>query len=159
MNKFKRPARADQAGDEVIVYRPSRVQIALPAASAIVVATLLLYLGLLFTEDPLPAGDLGKGLLLALIAGAACFVLPRPKGVQATRSALVVGRSARGRIPWADVVAIQVGPSIFGRRVVVALKDGRRFTLAAPLSLLDREFDQKAEGLIARWESHRKRKR
>ncbi|MFD9719849.1 hypothetical protein [Streptomyces sp. NPDC059076] len=159
MNKFKRPARNDKPSNEVITYRPSRVQIAVPATVGILMASLLLYVGMLFTDDPMPVSQLRNGVLMAAIAGAACCVIPRPRGVQATASALVVARGSRGKIPWGDVAEIQVGRTIWGRRLVVVRKNGNQFALSSPMSMLDKRFDEKADELLAYWESRRKRKR
>ncbi|MEU5398407.1 hypothetical protein ABZ348_03810 [Streptomyces sp. NPDC005963] len=159
MNKFKRPARNDKPSNEAIRYRPSRMQIAVPATVGILLATALLYVGLLFTDDPMPMSQIRNGVLLAAIAGAVCCVLPRPRGVQATSSALIVGRGPRGKIPWGDVASIQVGRTIWGRRLVVIRKNGNQFALSSPMSMLDKQFDEKAAQLLGYWESRRKRKR
>jgi hypothetical protein len=66
-----------------------------------------------------------------------------------------IGQGKR-QIPWADIARIDVRRVLGVRQVSISLVTGKRLTLAAPLSFLDRRFDTRVEELTGWWQTYRR---
>jgi hypothetical protein len=118
----------------------------------------LLYLGLRWTADPMTATELRTCAYAAILATVAVVILPRSGGARLTPEHMVVfshiGQSKR-QIPWADITRIDVRRVLGVRQVSISLVTGKRLTLAAPQSFLDRRFDTRVEELTGWWKTYR----
>lgn len=134
-------------------------QLVVPVVLGMALATGLLYLGLRWTADPMTTGDLRTCAHAAVVAVVGVRVLTCDRGTRLLPEYLEAYSrvSHRGRrIPWADIVSVDVRRSAGVRRVHLALVTGEHVNLAAPMSFLDRRFDARVEELTGWWESHRR---
>ncbi|MFJ8112154.1 hypothetical protein [Streptomyces sp. NPDC096132] len=136
-------------------FRLSIPQRTLPVAVAFPCATLLLYACLAFTDDPMGAGELGRTVGWACFGVAGVALLRRSHGILLTEDALVVVNGWRRTLPWAGIDRLEVRRTLGVRQVVAHTKDGRRTTLPAPTSFLDKRFEDKVRTLTERWQERR----
>ncbi|WP_326720726.1 hypothetical protein OHT59_15735 [Streptomyces sp. NBC_00243] len=87
------------------------------------------------------------------MASAAVTVLTRHHGVILTEEVLVVRGNRRRRIPWTDIIRLEVRRILGVRQVIVHTRDGRATVLHAPTSFVDGQFDQKVAVLREWWEA------
>jgi hypothetical protein len=139
-------------------YRVGAAQAAVPALVGAALAVCLVYLGLRWTADPMTATELRTCAHAVILATVAVVILPRSGGARLTPEHMVVfshiGQGKR-RIPWADITRIDVRRVLGVRQVSISLVTGKRLTLAAPQSFLDRRFDTRVEELTGWWETYR----
>lgn len=139
-------------------YRVGAAQAAVPVLVGTALAMRLLYLGLRWTADPMTATELRTCAYAAILATVAVVILPRSGGARLTPEHMVVfshiGQSKR-QIPWADITRIDVRRVLGVRQVSISLVTGKRLTLAAPQSFLDRRFDTRVEELTGWWKTYR----
>jgi hypothetical protein len=94
-------------------------------------------------------------LSAVVIASVVVPALPSRYGVKLTHNCLVVLGNRRREIAWRDIIGLEIRKAAGIRTVVVAVSDGRRIVLRAPMSLLDRRFDHKVQVLTDRWAAGR----
>lgn len=139
-------------------YRVGAAQAAVPLLVGAALAMCLLYLGLRWTADPMTTTELRTGAYAVILATGAVVILPRSGGARLTPEHMVVyaaiGQGKR-QIPWADITRIDVRSILGIRQVSISLVTGKRLTLAAPQSFLDRRFDTRGEELTGWWETYR----
>jgi hypothetical protein len=68
---------------------------------------------------------------------------------------LVLRGGRRRDIAWRDIMGLEVRKTAGVRTLVVHVSDGRRIPLRAPMSFLDRHFDDKAQVLMDWWTARR----
>ncbi|WP_416985725.1 hypothetical protein [Streptomyces sp. T028] len=136
-------------------FRLGLAQRVLPGALGFLTASVVLYVGLLFTDDPMSAGELGRMVGWSLFGVAVLALTGRGRGVILTEDALVVVHGERRTFPWAGIEHLVVRRTFGVSQVVAYLKDGRRVTLPAPTSFADARFEEKARELTECWEERR----
>lgn len=140
---------APSTPDILVVYRLSRLQVAIPVAAGYFLALILLIAFALTGGSP----ALGEvGLLCGPVLAIAVISTPRPsRSIQLTPHALITQRGFHKRtIPWADIAHLEIRKS-FGIRTLTAHTVHRKaYNLPAPSSLADPEFDVKAAAVFAR---------
>lgn len=134
----------------MITYRHGLLQLAVLYLVPGLVAIGLVYGGLAFTSDPMPLSEVKQFLSAVVVATAAVTVLTRNHGVSLTEEALVVRGNRRRRIPWTDIVRLEVRRVLGVRQVIVHTRDGRATVLHAPTSFVDGQFDRKV-GTLTEW--------
>jgi hypothetical protein len=127
------------------------VQIAAPVLGGLLVGTVLAYVLVAAGGGRMTAGELWTCVSAALLASVVVPVLPPHYRVQLSDDFLVLRGGVRRDIAWRDIVGIEVRNTVGVRTVVVQVSDGRRIPLRAPVSLLDRGFDDKAQVLMDWW--------
>ncbi|MFE9765766.1 hypothetical protein ACFYPC_14760 [Streptomyces sp. NPDC005808] len=95
--------------------------------------------------------ELRSCLSAAVIASIVFPFLPPHYGVELTPNSLVVLGNRRREIAWRDIIGLEIRKTAGIRTVIVAVSDGRRIVLRAPMSLLDRRFDHKIQVLTDWW--------
>ncbi|MFF1678559.1 hypothetical protein ACFVYG_21280 [Streptomyces sp. NPDC058256] len=140
----------------MITFRQGPLQLALPAFLGLLGGTALVYAGLAFTADPMPLSEVKVCVSAAVVAAAGIALLNRHHGVSLTEEALVVRGNRRRRIPWTDIIRLEVRRVLGVRQVVVHTRDGRRTVLRAPTSFIDGGFDRKVGILTEHWEARRR---
>ncbi|MFI1052708.1 hypothetical protein [Streptomyces griseoruber] len=136
-------------------FRLGLAQRALPGAIGFLSASLVLYVGHFFTDDPMSAGDLAQLLGWSLVGVAVLALTGRRRGVILTEDALVVVNGARRVFPWPGIERLQVRRVLGVSQVVAHLADGRRTTLPAPTSFVDPRFEEKVRELTECWQERR----
>ncbi|MEO3974900.1 hypothetical protein [Streptomyces sp. CAU 1734] len=136
-------------------YGLSTPQFSAPFVLSVLPAALLLRAVLLVTGEPVSAAGFRDSLGIFAAAALGCLLLPRPRAVTASPRGIVFGKGGRGRAEWGEVIGIGVRRRAGIRTVLLSLRDGRRITLRAPISFLDRRFDGSVAELRARWRNHR----
>ncbi|MCX5560656.1 hypothetical protein [Streptomyces sp. NBC_00038] len=137
----------------MITFRQGPLQLALPAFLGILGGTALVYAGLALTADPMPLSEVKVCVSAAVVAAAGIALLNRHHGVSLTEEALVMRGNRRRRIPWTDIVQVEVRRTLGVRQVVVHTRDGRATVLRAPMSFVDGQFDRKVAVLREWWEA------
>ncbi|MCJ0869484.1 hypothetical protein [Streptomyces sp. AP-93] len=142
-----------------VELRLTAAQVTVPVVLGLALATGLLQLGLRWTADPMTAAELRDCAYAAGAGVVGALVLPRLRGARLTPEYLAAftafGQRER-RIPWANVLGIDVHRTAGVRSVSVRLVTGECLTLAAPMSFLDRRFDARVTELTDWWESNRR---
>ncbi|MEU1185296.1 hypothetical protein ABZ464_48360 [Streptomyces sp. NPDC005820] len=136
-------------------FRLLSTQRAAPAALGFLSASLALYFGRFFSEDPMSVVELGQVVGWSFAGVTVLALTGRNRGVNLTEDALVVVHGGRRAFPWAGIERLEVRRAFGVRQVVAHLTDGRRTTLPAPTSFLDPRFDDKVRELTAYWEERR----
>ncbi|MGW0713070.1 hypothetical protein ACWD4G_45360 [Streptomyces sp. NPDC002643] len=146
------PAPRRRSTEPGIVFTPGRLRPALLILLAGALALTVLHVGLSFTDDPMTGGEFRQWLGAALTAAIVVpFLFPDGR-VTLTEDALLIG-AGRRRVPWRDIRDLEVRRVLGVRHLVVRTTDGRRTTLHAPSSFLDRNFDRKVRVLTDHWQT------
>lgn len=97
-------------------------------------------------------GELGQMLLAATAACTVVASTAKGYGVSLTEEALVLGGVRHRTILRASIHRLEVQRSLGVSRIAVYTADGRRTMLRAPMSFLDREFEDKARVITEWWQ-------
>ncbi|MGW1722405.1 hypothetical protein ACWCQK_05620 [Streptomyces sp. NPDC002306] len=119
--------------------------------------TALAYLLVEATGGHMTAAELWSCLSSAVVASAVVPALPPSYRVELNDNCLVLRGSGRREIAWRDIIGLEIRKTVGIRTVVVQVSDGRRIPLRAPMSFLDRGFDDKANVLRDWWTARRGR--
>lgn len=117
--------------------------------------TALVYVLLEATGEHMTAGELWSCLSAAVFASVAVPLLPPHYRVELNDDCLVLLGSGRREIAWRDVIGVEIRKAAGNRTVMVRVADGRRIPLRAPMSFLDRRFDDKARVVTDWWTARR----
>jgi hypothetical protein len=101
------------------------------------------------------AGEVWTWVSTTVLASVVVPVLSPHYRVELSDNFLVVRGSGHRDIAWRDIIGLEVRKTAGVRTVVVHVSDGRRIPLRAPISLLDRRFDDKAQVLVDWWTARR----
>ncbi|MFD9324135.1 hypothetical protein ACFWDQ_42010 [Streptomyces sp. NPDC060053] len=142
-------------GGATPTFRLGALQIAAPLLGGLLVGTALAYVLVEATGGHMTAGELWTCVSAGVIASVVVPSLPPRHGVELTHSRLVVLGGGRREIVWQDIIGLEIRKTLGIRTVVVQVSDGRRIPLRAPMSLLDRGFDDKARTLADWWTARR----
>ncbi|MFD5575209.1 hypothetical protein [Streptomyces cadmiisoli] len=149
------PLAPSSAGGAAPTYRLGVVQIAAPVLGGLLVGTVLAYVLVAASGGRMTAGELWACVSAAMLASVVVPVLPPHYRVQLSEDFLVLHGGRRRDIAWRDITGVEVRKTAGVRTVVVHMSDGRRIPLRAPMSLLDRRFDDKVQVLMDWWTAHR----
>ncbi|GAA5702546.1 hypothetical protein [Streptomyces avermitilis] len=143
------------AGGAAPAFRLGALQIAAPILGGLVAGTALAYVLVEATGGHMTAGELWSWVSATVIASVVVPSLSPRYGVELTHNQLVLLGGGRRKIAWQDIVGMEIRKTAGIRTVVVQVSDGRRTPLRAPMSLLDRGFDDKAQVLTGWWAARR----
>lgn len=155
MNGPAGPLPPTSAGGAAPTFKLAAVQIAVPVLGGLLAGTALVYVLLAATGERMTAGELWVCVSAAVVASAALPLLPPSYGVELADSRLVIRGAGRREIEWRDITGLEIRRSVGVRTVVVSVTDGRRIPLRAPMSFLDRRFDDKVKVLTEWWTARR----
>ncbi|MGW7613492.1 hypothetical protein ACWGKW_40875 [Streptomyces sp. NPDC054766] len=113
--------------------------------------TTLAYLLVEATGGHVTAAELWSCLSAAVVASAVVPALPPHYRVELNDNCLVLRGGGRREIAWRDIIGLEIRKTVGIRTVVVQVSGGRRIPLRAPMSFLDRDFDDKARVLTDWW--------
>ncbi|MFJ7062719.1 hypothetical protein ACIQVA_34370 [Streptomyces microflavus] len=113
--------------------------------------TALAYLLVAATGGHMTAAELWSCLSAAVVASVLVPALPPHYRVELNDHCLVLRGGGRREIPWRDIIGLEIRKTVGIRMVVVQVSGGRRIPLRAPMSFLDRGFDNKAKVLTDWW--------
>ncbi|MGW0874478.1 hypothetical protein ACWD3Z_28945 [Streptomyces sp. NPDC002740] len=136
-------------------FRLGALQIAAPLLCGLLVGTALAYVLVEATGGHMTAGELWTCVSAGVIASVVVPVLPPRQGVELAHGRLVLLGGGRREIAWQDIIGMEIRKTLGVRMVVVQVSDGRRTALRAPMSLLDRGFDDKVQVLTDWWTARR----
>ncbi|MFC9845549.1 hypothetical protein ACFWFF_08525 [Streptomyces sp. NPDC060223] len=152
MNGPARPFPPGNPGGPAPKFLLGVLQIAATTLGGLLAGTALANVLLLVTVgEYMTAEELRLCLSSVVIASVVCPVLPPRFGVELTPNWLVVRGNRRRQIAWRDIIGLEIRKTAGIRTVIVAVSDGRRIVLRAPMSLLDRRFDHKVQVLMDWW--------
>ncbi|MFJ5934510.1 hypothetical protein [Streptomyces sp. NPDC093071] len=145
--------------EKVSGFRLSVPQTAVPIILGMTLAVGIVYLGLWLSDDPMTAEEL-RTIAYAAGAGAiGALLLPRMYEVRLTPEGLSTStpleRRHRRLIPWHDISEINVRRTTGVDRVVISLESGEKVTLNAPMSFLDRKFNDRVSEIKSWRNTHR----
>ncbi|MEV6181724.1 hypothetical protein [Streptomyces sp. NPDC052015] len=143
------------AGGAASTFRLGVVQTAAPVLGGGLVGTVLTYVLVAATGGRMAAGELWTWVSAAMLASVVVLVLSPHYRVELSDNFLILRGGRRRDIAWRDIIGIEVRKTAGVRTVVVHVSDGRRIPLRAPMSLLDRRFDDKAQVLVDWWTARR----
>ncbi|MEU1404820.1 hypothetical protein ABZ471_21050 [Streptomyces sp. NPDC005728] len=155
MNGPSGPLTPSSAGGAAPTFRLRVVQTAAPVLGGLLVGTALAYVLVAATGGHMTAGELWACVSAAMLASVVVPVLPPHYRVELSDDFLVLRGGGRRDIAWRDIIGLAVRKTAGVRTVVVHVSDGRRIPLRAPVSLLDRRFDDKAQVLMDWWAARR----
>ncbi|MFI1442081.1 hypothetical protein [Streptomyces fructofermentans] len=143
------------AGGAPHVFRLGVVQIAAPVLGGGLASIVLAYVLVGASGGRPTSGELWTWVSATLLATVVVPVLPPHHRVELRDDCLVIRGGGRREIAWRDVIGMEVRRTAGVRTVAVHVSDGRLITLRAPMSLLDRGFDDKAQVLMGWWTARR----
>ncbi|MFJ2832199.1 hypothetical protein ACIPC1_32340 [Streptomyces sp. NPDC087263] len=142
----------DSGGRPALTFRLGALQVAAPILGGLLAGTALANVLLVVTAgEYMTSGELRSCLSAVVIASLVVPALPSRYGVELTHNWLVVLGNRRREIAWRDIIGLEIRKTAGIRTVIVVVADGRRILLRAPMSLLDRRFDHKAQILTDWW--------
>ncbi|MDW4907556.1 hypothetical protein RB628_19940 [Streptomyces sp. ADMS] len=142
-------------GGPAPTFRLGKLQAAAPILCGLLVGTALVYVVLEATGERMTAGELWSCLSAAVIASVVVPALPPNYGIELTHNRLVLLGNRRREIEWREITGLEIRKTAGIRTIVASVTDGRRIPLRAPMSLLDRNFDHKAQTLTNWWAARR----
>jgi hypothetical protein len=145
------PLPASSASGAAPTFRLGVMQIAAPVLGGMLVGTALAYVLVAATGGRMTAGELWAFVSAGVFASVVVPAMPPHYSVELYDDCLVLRGGRRRDIPWRDVIGLEVRKTAGVRTVVIRVSDGRRIPLRAPMSLLDRRFDAKAQILMDWW--------
>ncbi|MFE1891733.1 hypothetical protein [Streptomyces microflavus] len=113
--------------------------------------TALAYLLVEVTGGHMTAAELWSCLSAAVVASVVVPALPPHYRVELNDNCLVLRGGGRREIPWRDIIGLEIRKTVGIRTVFVQVSGGRWIPLRAPMSFLDRGFDNKAKVLTDWW--------
>ncbi|MEU2281915.1 hypothetical protein ABZ614_08255 [Streptomyces sp. NPDC013178] len=155
MNGPAGPLSASSAGGAAPIFRLGVAQTAVPVLGGMLVGTVLAYVLVAVTGGRMTAGELWACVSAGVFASAVVPALPPHYRVELNDDCLVLLGGGRRDIAWRDIIGLEVRKTAGVRTVVIEVSDGRRIPLRAPMSLLDRGFDDKARILAEWWTARR----
>ncbi|MEU6878932.1 hypothetical protein [Streptomyces sp. NPDC046712] len=117
--------------------------------------TALAYLLVEATGGHMTAAELRSCLSVAIVASVVVPALPPHYRVELNDDFLVLRGDGRREIAWRDIIGVEIRKTVGIRTVAVHVSGGRRIPLRAPMSFLDRGFDDKAKVLTEWWTARR----
>ncbi|MER0429885.1 hypothetical protein ABR748_37805 [Streptomyces microflavus] len=155
MNSPVGPLAPSSTGGAAPTFRLGVVQTATPLLGGGLVGTVLAYVLVAAAGGRMTAGELWTCVSAAMLASVVVPVLPPHYRVELSEDFLVLHGGRHRDIAWRDIIGLEVRKTAGVRTVVVHMSDGRRVPLRAPMSLLDRRFDDKAQVLMDWWTARR----
>ncbi|MER5720018.1 hypothetical protein [Streptomyces sp. NPDC002132] len=155
MNGPAGPLASSSVGGTAPAFRLGVVQIAAPVLGGSLGGTVLGYVLVAAEGGHMTAGELWTWVANAMLASVVVPALVPQYRVELSDDFLVLRGGGRRDIAWRDIIGIEVRKTAGVRTLVVHVSDGRRIPLRAPMSFLDRRFDDKAQVLMDWWTAHR----
>ncbi|MFE0454437.1 hypothetical protein ACFW2D_24785 [Streptomyces sp. NPDC058914] len=145
------PLPPSSASGAAPTFRLGVIQIAAPLLGGMLVGTALAYVLVAATGGRMTEGELWAFVSAGVFASVVVPALPPHHRVELDDDCLVLHGGVRRDIAWRDVMGLEVRKTAGIRTVVIRVSDGRRIPLRAPMSLLDRRFDEKVQILTDWW--------